>query len=118
MELIYAVKDGFKNYTNTKITATRSQLYYWFLFALISITLFNLIDIVIFDSNTYSQLFELNEPTGWLSRIWFWSIVTPSITIIIRRIKDLSKPIWNQRSFIDIPLMSLILLVMLLILAY
>ena len=118
MELIYAVKDGFKNYTNTKITATRSQLYYWFLFALVSITLSNLIDIVIFDSNTYSQLLELNKPTGWLSRIWFWSIATPSFTIILRRIKDMSKPIMSQRSFIDIPLMTLILLVMLLILAY
>ncbi|MBL40286.1 MAG: hypothetical protein CL761_03045 [Chloroflexi bacterium] len=118
MELIHAVKDGFKNYTNTKITATRSQLYYWFLFALISITLFNLIDIVIFDSNTYSQLFELNEPTGWLSRIWFWSIVTPSITIIIRRIKVMPKPVWKQRSFVDILTMVVILMLMLLILAY
>ena len=113
-----AVKDGFKNYANTKTIATRSQLYYWFIFALISLTFFNLIDIVIFDSNTYVQLLELNKPTGWLSRIWFWSIATPSITIIIRRIKDLYKPICNQRSFIDIPLMTLILLVMLLILAY
>tara|TARA_Y100000994_G_scaffold163429_1_gene134220 strand:+ start:463 stop:819 length:357 start_codon:yes stop_codon:yes gene_type:complete len=118
MEFISAVKDGFKNYANTKTTVSRSQLYYWFLFALISLTVFNLIDIIIFDSNTYTQMLELNKPTGWLSRIWFWSIATPSITIIIRRIKDLSKPIWNQRSFIDIPLMSLILLVMLLILAY
>ena len=118
MEFISAVKDGFKNYANTKNTVLRSQLYYWFLFALISLTIFNLIDIIIFDSNTYTQMLELNKPTGWLSRIWFWSIATPSITIIIRRIKDLSKPIWNQRSFIDIPLMSLILLVMLLILAY
>tara|TARA_B110000116_G_scaffold76109_1_gene66042 strand:+ start:4697 stop:5053 length:357 start_codon:yes stop_codon:yes gene_type:complete len=118
MEFISAVRDGFKNYANTKATASRSQLYYWFLFALISITFFNLIDIVIFDSNTYSQLFELNQPTGWFSRIWFWSIVTPSITIIVRRIKDMSKPIWNQRSFIDIPIMIVILLVMLFILAY
>jgi len=118
MELISAVKDGFKNYANTKSIATRSHLYYWFIFALISLMFFNLLDIIIFDSNTYTQMLELNKPTGWLSRIWFWSIATPSITIIIRRIKDLSKPIWNQRSFIDIPLMSLILLVMLLILAY
>ena len=113
-----AVKDGFKNYANTKTIATRSQLYYWFIFALISLMFFNLLDIIIFDSNTYSQLLELNKPTGWLSRIWFWSIVTPSFTIILRRIKDMSKPIMSQRSFIDIPLMSLILLVMLLILAY
>ncbi|MDG2102061.1 MAG: DUF805 domain-containing protein [Dehalococcoidia bacterium] len=118
MEFISAVKDGFKNYANTKVTASRSQLYYWFLFALISITVFNLIDIVIFDSNTYTQLLELNQPTGWLSRIWFWSIVTPSITIIIRRIKDMAKPVWNQKSFIDIPIMIVILLVMLFILAY
>ena len=118
MELISAVKDGFKNYANTKSIATRSHLYYWFIFALISLMFFNLLDIIIFDSNTYTQMLELNKPTGWLSRIWFWSIATPSITIIIRRIKDLSKPIWNQRSFIDIPLMSLMLLVMLLILAY
>ena len=113
-----AVKDGFKNYANTKTIATRSQLYYWFIFALISLMFFNLLDIIIFDSNTYSQLLELNKPTGWLSRIWFWSIVTPSFTIILRRIKDMSKPIMSQRSFIDIPLMTLILLVMLLILAY
>ena len=79
---------------------------------------FNLLDIIIFDSNTYSQLLELNKPTGWLSRIWFWSIATPSFTIILRRIKDMSKPIMSQRSFIDIPLMTIILLVMLLILAY
>ena len=98
--------------------ATRSQLYYWFIFALISLMFFNLLDIIIFDSNTYSQLLELNKPTGWLSRIWFWSIATPSFTIILRRIKDMSKPIMSQRSFIDIPLMTLILLVMLLILAY
>ena len=113
-----AVKDGFKNYANTKTIATRSQLYYWFIFALISLMFFNLLDIIIFDSNTYSQLLELNKPTGWLSRIWFWSIATPSFTIILRRIKDMSKPIMSQRSFIDIPLMTLILLVMLLILAY
>jgi len=113
-----AVKDGFKNYANTKTIATRSQLYYWFIFALISLMFFNLLDIIIFDSNTYSQLLELNKPTGWLSRIWFWSIATPSFTIILRRIKDMSKPIMSQRSFIDIPLMTIILLVMLLILAY
>ena len=118
MEFISAVKDGFKNYANTKTTATRSQLYYWFIFALISLMFFNLLDIIIFDSNTYSQLLELNKPTGWLSRIWFWSIATPSFTIILRRIKDMSKPIMSQRSFIDIPLMTIILLVMLLILAY
>ncbi len=118
MELISAVKDGFKNYANTKAIATRSQLYYWFIFALISLMFFNLLDIIIFDSNTYSQLLELNKPTGWLSRIWFWSIATPSFTIILRRIKDMSKPIMSQRSFIDIPLMAIILLVMLLILAY
>lgn len=118
MEFISAVSDGFKNYANTKITASRSQLYYWFLFALISLIFCNLLDIVIFDSNTYGQLLELNKPTGWLSRIWFWSIVTPSITIIVRRIKDMSQPIWNHSSFIDIPIMIVILLVMLLLLAY
>ena len=118
MEFISAVRDGFKNYANTKTTVSRSQLNYWFLFALISLTFFNLIDIVIFDSNTYSQLLELNKPTGWLSRIWFWSIVTPSITVIVRRIKDMSEPIWNQRSFVDIPIMIVILLVMLVVLAY
>ena len=118
MEFINAVRDGFKNYANTKTTASRSQLYYWFSFALISLIFCTLLDIFLFDSNAYSQLLELNKPTGWISRIWFWSIVTPSITIIVRRIKDMSKPIMSQRSFIDIPLMTLILLVMLLILAY
>tara|TARA_B110000438_G_scaffold302484_1_gene360301 strand:- start:781 stop:1137 length:357 start_codon:yes stop_codon:yes gene_type:complete len=118
MEFISAVRDGFKNYANTKNRASKSQLYYWFLFALISLIFCTLLDIIIFDSNTYSQLFELNKPTGWLSRIWFWSIVTPSITIIARRIKDISHPIWNHKSFIDIPIMIVILFVMLLILAY
>ena len=41
MEFISAVKDGFKNYANTKTIATRSQLYYWFIFALISLMFFN-----------------------------------------------------------------------------
>jgi uncharacterized membrane protein YhaH (DUF805 family) len=118
MEFISAIKDGFKNYANSKNTASRSQLYYWFLFVFISLIFCTLLDIVIFNSNTYSQLLELNKPTGWLSRIWFWSIITPSITIIVRRIKDISQPIWNHRSFIDIPIMIVILLVMLLILAY
>ena len=49
MEFISAVKDGFKNYANTKAIATRSQLYYWFIFALISLMFFNLLDIIIFD---------------------------------------------------------------------
>ena len=75
-------------------------------------------DIVIFDSNTYSQLLELNKPTGWLSRIWFWSIITPSITIIARRIKGMSQPIFYQGQFIDIAIMIVILLIMLLVLAY
>ena len=82
MEFISAVKDGFKNYANTKSIATRSHLYYWFIFALISLMFFNLLDIIIFDSNTYTQMLELNKPTGWLSRIWFWSIATPSILLL------------------------------------
>ena len=118
MEFINAVRDGFKNYANTKTTASRSQLYYWFSFALISRIFCTLLDIFIFDSNAYSQLLELNKPTGWISRIWFWSIVTPSITIIVRRIKDMSQPIWNNSSFIDLPIMIVILLIMLLLLAY
>ena len=77
-----------------------------------------LLDIVIFDSNTYSQLLEFNKPTGWLSRIWFWSIITPSITIIARRIKGMSQPIFYQGQFIDIATMIVILLIMLLVLAY
>ena len=118
MQFIYAIKDGFKYYANTKTKASRSKLYYWFLFALISLIFCNLIDIIIFDSNTYIQFFELNKPTGWFSRIWFWSIITPSITIIIRRIKDMNKPFLNQKEFTDIPIMILILFFMLLVLAY
>tara|TARA_B100001142_G_C14140455_1_gene580477 strand:+ start:164 stop:520 length:357 start_codon:yes stop_codon:yes gene_type:complete len=118
MEFISAIKYGFKNYANTKALASRSQLYYWFLFALISLTFCTLLDIIFFNSNTYSQLLELNKPVGWFTRIWFWSIFTPSITIIIRRIKDLSQPIWRQSEFIDIPVMVIVLLIMLFLLAY
>ena len=77
MEFISAVKDGFKNYANTKTTVSRSQLYYWFLFALISLTVFNLIDIIIFDSNTYTQMLELNKPTGWLSSCLLYTSPSP-----------------------------------------
>ena len=73
---------------------------------------------IVFDTNTYTQLLEINNPVGWFSRIWFWSIITPSITIIIRRIKNISKPIRNKNEVIDIPLMIVILFVMLFILAY
>ena len=118
MEFIPAIRDGFKNYANAKNMATRSQLYYWFIFVFVSLIFCTLLDIVIFDSNTYSQLLELNKPTGWLSRIWFWSIVTPSITIIARRIKGMSKPIFHKGEIIDIATMIVILLIMLLVLAY
>jgi len=118
MEFISSIKDGFKNYANTKNMASRSQLYYWFIFVFVSLIFCTLLDIVIFDSNTYSQLLELNKPTGWVSRIWFWSIITPSITIIARRIKGISQPIFYQGQFIDIAIMIVILLIMLLVLAY
>ena len=73
MEFINAVRDGFKNYANTKTTASRSQLYYWCSFAVISLIFSTLLDIFIFDYNAYSQLLELNKPTGWISRIWLLS---------------------------------------------
>lgn len=118
MNFISSISYGFKNYANTKTSATRAQLYYWFFFALTSLLVCTVIDMIFFDTNTYTQLLEINNPVGWFSRIWFWSIITPSITIIIRRIKNISKPIRNKNEVIDIPLMIVILFVMLFILAY
>ena len=82
--------------------ASRSQLYYWFIFVFVSLIFCTLLDIGF-------KLQSVGKQTN------YWSIITPSITIIARRIKGMSQPIFYQGQFIDIAIMIVILLIMLLV---
>jgi uncharacterized membrane protein YhaH (DUF805 family) len=90
MEFTYAVKDGFKKYSNFKGKANRLQFWWFILFVVSGIIISSIIDRLIFGANFISP----NSSIGWISYIWDLFIIIPTLSIGARRLHDTKRSGW------------------------
>ena len=89
MDFTSAIKSGFSNYTNFSGRASRSEYWYWFLFAVIVNLGANFIDPIL--GIYIVQPTELSAGTGLLSPIANLALFIPSLAMIWRRLHDIDK---------------------------
>jgi uncharacterized membrane protein YhaH (DUF805 family) len=82
MNLIEAVKSGFRNYVNFTGQAAPSELWYWMLFAVIIVGGFGVTDQLIYPGTQMG-------PFSYVDMIVFFGAISPTVAVIIRRLNDL-----------------------------
>jgi uncharacterized membrane protein YhaH (DUF805 family) len=81
MTFVDAVKSGFKNYSNFKGVATRSEFWYWALFGFLLQTVTNTIDNLL-GVSTLTSLVQLG-------------LLIPGLAVAARRLRDSGRtPLW------------------------
>lgn len=89
MNLIQAVRSGFKNYANFKGRASRSEYWYWTLFVI-------LLDQIskILDSSIHIYYFQSGHPIPLILFLESIAVITPTIAVLVRRLHDINLRGW------------------------
>jgi uncharacterized membrane protein YhaH (DUF805 family) len=86
MNFPQAIASGFKKYFTFSGRASRSEYWYWFVFATLAQVVFSLLDATIFKA-------PLSQ-TGVLERLWQLVTLTPTIGVAVRRLHDVDRTGW------------------------
>jgi uncharacterized membrane protein YhaH (DUF805 family) len=100
MTFVEAVKAGFQNYVNFISRATRSEFWYWVLFAVLLSIVTSAIDYVLF-------------PKGWvapISSLVGLAMFLPGLSVAVRRLHDLDRSGWWVLLAL-IPIVGMIMLI-------
>lgn len=81
-----AIKSGFANYANFNGRASRSEFWYWVLFAMLGGIAFTILDGIVFPESE-------NAP---LATIFQLALLLPSLAVGARRLHDIDRTGWWQ----------------------
>ena len=109
MEFIPSIKDAFNKYGTFTGSASRSQYWWFFLFAILSGVFFSIVDFAVLGVNSFSS--DLNEPIGWFGTLWSLFLLIPSFSLGARRLHDINKSGWWQLLWLAILIGWIILIV-------
>jgi uncharacterized membrane protein YhaH (DUF805 family) len=84
MGFIEAIQSGFRNYVNFNGRASRSEFWYWVLFAIIVAVAASIIDSIVAPDSAYG-------PVSSLSGL---ALFLPGLAVSVRRLHDLDKSGW------------------------
>ena len=89
MGFTQAIQSGFENYTNFRSRASRSEFWYWTLFAILGSIITSVIDFAV-----------LSSEIGILNIIFGLATLVPGIAVAVRRLHDIGKSGWTLLAFI------------------
>mgnify|MGYP001163676951 FL=1 len=78
-----AIQSGFENYVNFRSRASRSEYWYWSLFAILGELIATVIDATV-----------LRSEIGIINPIFGLVILTPGVAVGVRRLHDIGKSGW------------------------
>ncbi len=91
MNFNQAISAGFANYTVFFGRATRSEYWFWILFAAIGMFVTQALDSALFVQTSLSGLSPLHSP---LNSVFILALLLPSLAVQVRRLHDLDRPGW------------------------
>lgn len=99
MEFVESVKSAFRKYAVFKGRASRSEYWYWVLFATIGIVSLKILDGVLWGFINYkmpdgTSVFKLQGKKDTLELIFLFSIFIPGLAVTIRRLHDIDNKGW------------------------
>jgi uncharacterized membrane protein YhaH (DUF805 family) len=81
MRFIAAVRSGFVNYANFTGRASRSELWYWMLFAVVVVGGFGVADQLLYPGAQLGLF-------SYVDMMVFFGAILPTIAVVVRRIND------------------------------